>query len=66
MTLHSQYAYNRVMIRNDDSFIFNNIISNYGRKWMSNKSISITIRFIATIYISCSLIHESNASDAME
>lgn len=67
MTLHSQYAYNRVMIRNDDSFIFNNIISNYGRKWMSNKKYIYNNQVHSNyLYFLLSLIHESNASRCNE
>jgi hypothetical protein len=68
MTLHSQYAYNRVMIRNDDSFIFNNIISNYGRKWMSNKKFVDYNNQVHSnyLYFLLSLIHESNASRCNE
>ena len=68
MTLHSQYAYNRVMIRNDDSFIFNNIISNYGRKWMANKKFVDYNNQVHSnyLYFLLSLIHESNASRCNE
>ena len=64
MTLHNQYAYNRVMIRNDDSFIFNNIISNYGKKWILNKKFVDRNNQIHNnyLYFLISLIHENNSS----
>ena len=67
MSIHDQYAYNRVMIRNDDSFVFDNIISNYGRKWISNKKYVYNNNIHNNyLYFILSLIYESNASKCNE
>ncbi len=67
MSIHDQYAYNRVMIRNDDSFVFDNIISNYGKKWVSNKKYVYNNHIHNNyLYFILTLIHESNASKCNE
>ena len=67
MSRHDQYAYNRVMIRNDDSFIFNNIITNYGRKWVAEKKYLYNNSIYNNyLYYMISLIHENNAGRCNE
>ena len=63
MSRHNQYGYNRVMIRNDDSFVFENIILNYGREWVADKKYVYDNRVHNNyLYFLISLIHENNSS----
>ena len=67
LSRHNQYGYNRVMIRNDDSFVFANIISNYGREWVANKKYVYDNRVHNNyLYFLISLIHENNSSKCNE
>ena len=67
MHRHDQYGYNRVMIRNDDSFVFENIISNYGREWLSNKKYVYDNRVHSNyLYFLISLIYENKSSRCNE
>jgi hypothetical protein len=63
LMIHDQFAYNRVMIRNDDCFIFENIISNYGRGWVSNKKYAYNNQIHNNyLYFLISLIHENSSN----
>jgi len=67
MSIHNKYSYDRVMIRNDDSFIFKNLLDNHGKLWVSNKKYAYNNQIHNNyLYFLLCLIYENNSSKCNE
>jgi len=67
MSVHDKYGYDRVMIRNDDSFVFKNLLDNHGKLWISNKKYAYNNQIHNNyLYFLLCLIYENNSSRCSE
>ena len=64
---HNKYTYHRVMIRYDDSYVFERILHEYGKQWLANKTYVYNNTIHRNyLYFMLYLIREYNASRCNE
>ena len=67
MSIYNKYGYDRVMMRNDDSFIFKDVLDNNGKRWLSNKQYAYNNQIHKNyLYFLLCLIYENNSSRCNE